>query len=612
MDPTPGFAQQALLAEMPLSVAVYDRVSKDITGLQRSVEEQEEANRAACQAKGWHLDGHDIYCDNDRSASRFATKTRPDWQRLRRQLETRRYHVVVLWEVSRGDRDDLGWLGFLHMCREIGILIHITSHGHTYDVRRRRDYKTLAEEGLDSADESAKISERIRRDTESSARKGRPHGKIPYGYRRQYTVDARGRKRLVGQVPDDEPQTATGRDGVTGRYTRAGIVREIVRRILAGETPHGVAADLNGRGVPAPAGHAAGWRQWRVRKIALNPTYAGLRAWNGEVVADGIWPPLISKGDHYTMVARLTDPARRTQRESNIKYLGSGLYVCSVCGAAVAPIPRDYGMAYSCVPKVPLPRSPRDKRREASDEELAALRGLPRAEQTPLVLDLVESGVTQASVANGLGILQSTLSIRLKGERQRRGMVSNGRPKPASQQEYLARGYHVTRCMKDVDGHVQRSLWLRLARTDIAEALLAEDEHADEKLAEFTAEIAEKQLLLDQARDSHATGSGLSLEGLLRIENTLIPEIKTLKARLAEARVAPVLRGLLLPSVTEIEAEWWRRPLLNRREVIRAVIERVEILPLDNKKRFTIEESVRIVWRGADPSAGEPVTASGD
>lgn len=129
-----------------LRAAIYDRVSRDRRGDSRSVGEQEAENRAACDAQRWLLAPDDVYTDNDRSASRFATKSRPDWQRLAGDLEAGRYDVLVLWEPSRGSRELVVWAALLDVCRERGVLIHVTSHRRTYDPREPRDWRTLAED----------------------------------------------------------------------------------------------------------------------------------------------------------------------------------------------------------------------------------------------------------------------------------------------------------------------------------------------------------------------------------------------------------------------------------------------------------------------------------
>jgi hypothetical protein len=71
--------------------------------------------------------------------------------------------VVVLWESSRGGRELEEWAAFLNACRRTGTGIYITTHGRLYDMANGRDWRSLAEDGVDSAYESEKTSVRIRR-----------------------------------------------------------------------------------------------------------------------------------------------------------------------------------------------------------------------------------------------------------------------------------------------------------------------------------------------------------------------------------------------------------------------------------------------------------------
>ena len=83
--------------------AIYARVSQDRLKTARSVAEQEAECRAACEAQGWPVAA--VYRDSDRSASRFATKPREQWERLVADLADGRFGVLVLWEPSRGTRE---------------------------------------------------------------------------------------------------------------------------------------------------------------------------------------------------------------------------------------------------------------------------------------------------------------------------------------------------------------------------------------------------------------------------------------------------------------------------------------------------------------------------
>lgn len=515
-----GLAEAATRAGLRLVAALYGRVSQDKRDDQRSVDDQDTFNRAECVRMDWEIGG--AYADPDLSASRFATKARPDWDALLADLAAGRFHVLVLWEASRGDRTLHSWIGLLDLCRDLGIWIHVTSHSHTYDLRRRRDYKTLAEEGIDSADEVEKTSERLQRTMEGLAMRGMPHAHTLWGYRREYAVDNRGRRILVGQFPDIEPRTAVAVDGTVSQYTRAAVIAEMAERVVTGEAALAVAVDLNRRGIPTPLDSQSGWTANEVRRRVTNPAYAGLRAYRGRVVGEAIWEAIIKPpARHHILVAKFADPTRRLNKDTKITHLGSGLYLCGECGSIVRTATKKNktmapSLHYMCWP--------------------------------------------------------------LKKTRWKTGP-----------------GHCVSRRANDVDAFVQRAVWLRLAREDIAE-LLAEDTEADAVLDAVQAEIAEKQLRLDQARDSFAAGK-LPIEGLERVEADLGPEIERARASVRRARLGPVLDGLILPTIEEIEAEWWRRSLSERREVIRALTLRVEILRIYPRRNVPPEESVRIVWR---------------
>lgn len=339
-----------------LEAAIYDRVSDDRSNRRKSVGQQNAANRAACDANGWRVAG--VYEDNDLSASRFAREERPDWQRLVADLEGGRFQVLVMWETSRGDRELEMWARLLNTCRRLGILIHIESHGHTYDVRKPRDWRTLAEDGVDNAYESEKTSLRVRRDMAATAAEGKPHGRILFGYRREY--DPRT-GRLIRQVADDRPSIVI-RSGCMVRqsrvlevatYTKAGLVHELVGRALESVATYTLAAGLNMHGIPTPRRSLAGWSHTQVRDLLLNPGYAGLRVHKGQVVGAADWDPLIEPDQHYALVALLTDPARRKQRDVAVRHLLSGIAVCSVCGGELRVIPSRGRLVYICRPRSP-------------------------------------------------------------------------------------------------------------------------------------------------------------------------------------------------------------------------------------------------------------------
>lgn len=289
----------------------------------RSVASQEKDFEADCDANGFKPGRR--FRDPDRSASRYAKKDRPEYAQLLALLASGDCEMLSIWESARGSRDLGEWAALLNLCRSQGVLIRVISHGRTYDVRNRRDWRALADEAVDAADESEKISERTTRGKRDAAAEGRPVGRLGYGWKRTY--DRRG--RAESQIPDPE----------TGP-----IVKGIIERIAAGDTCGVVARDLNERGIVAAEGGQ--WTDRQVRQLAIRPAYAGLRVHRGKVVGEGTWEPLVPRETWERAHARLTaHPATGT---SYVSHWCTGAVLCGLCGGNLRASPRKTGDAYAC------------------------------------------------------------------------------------------------------------------------------------------------------------------------------------------------------------------------------------------------------------------------
>jgi DNA invertase Pin-like site-specific DNA recombinase len=308
-------------------------VSRDRSGRERSISEQSEDNQRAAGQR--HVVLAEPYADRSISASRFTSRARGGFDRLVADLRGGRFGAdeLVLWESSRGSRRVDEWLALIDACG--GVRIYVTTHGRSYDPANPRDRRSLLEDAVDSDYESGKASVRILRAVAANASTGRPHGRILYGYRREYEPMPTGKPRLLRQVADE---------------ATAPIVREAARRVLSGETPYAVAESLNRRGVPTPRGGTHGWDLSQVRRMLINPGYAGQRVHRGKIL-DGVkaqGDELITPADHLALVAKLADPARRTQRDSAVRHLLSGIARCGLCGAAMRALPNRGDLSYTC------------------------------------------------------------------------------------------------------------------------------------------------------------------------------------------------------------------------------------------------------------------------
>jgi site-specific DNA recombinase len=313
----------------------YLRVSYDRSGRERSQDEQHTENARACAERGIGL-GPAYREAGSASASRYARKTRDDFQRLLTDLETGRFgaDVLVLWESSRGSRKVGEWVTLIELCETEHVSIMVTTHGREYDPANARDRRSLLEDAVDSEYESSKVSARSRRASAAAAAAGRPHGTIPFGYRRRY--DERTRQ-LVAQepAPDEAP-----------------VVVELFARLRAGHSLAGIARDFAARGIVNGSGNP--FSPQHLRTMALTATYAGIRvhspgssagprtrsriALGGPGVSQtaGTWPGLVSVEEYLAVREILTDPARVTGKPGKARHLLSMIARCGPCGAPLA------------------------------------------------------------------------------------------------------------------------------------------------------------------------------------------------------------------------------------------------------------------------------------
>lgn len=309
---------------------LYGRTSQDVSE-GRSVDDQLAELRRWATATGRRVVRE--LRDDGVSASRYAKgKTRPDWQAAMDLITGGKVDELAVWEISRATRDRAVWSALIAACIEQRVLLVVG--GKVHDPADPDDGFMLDLQAALATQESAKISKRTKRAVDSRAADGRPHGTVPYGYRRVLDPDT---GRTIGR----EIHPGTGL-----------VVREIVRRLLAREPAMSVAKDLNRRGIPTATGKE--WIGGNLRVLALRPTYAGLQVHNGEVLAGVMvkWPPLVTVAEREQLLAMYADPGRDKFRNSTaVKHLGTGIFKCGRAGCGgVMRVLRNPGRpaAYTC------------------------------------------------------------------------------------------------------------------------------------------------------------------------------------------------------------------------------------------------------------------------
>lgn len=409
---------------------VYGRQS---TGKAKSIADQIAECSADVTEQGWAL--ADTYQDGS-SASRYARKSRADWDRVMADIDAGALDVLVLWESSRGDRDLPTWAGLLARCRDRGVKIRVTTHQRTYDLANPRDWRTLAEDGVDSAYESEKLSLRIRRGVATAAKAGRPPmGSAPYGYARRYDPTTGA---LVGQEPDP----------VTGPIA-ADIITKVSRAVPVSK----ICDDLNERKVKPPRGQR--WYRQRVREIALSPAYIGVRIHKAER-HPGEWAPLVDEATHYAAVRVLTEPgrlalARPGRQQHLLTYLAEchrghqigareTYYVCQDGCLSIRRQPVDELVTEVVLARLERPDAYRALRRagEDADKEALAARGLVSKLRTDLDGWRLSAAKGETS-PESLAVIEAELTAQIRTAEAR----ANAAALPPALRQILAPGADV-------------------------------------------------------------------------------------------------------------------------------------------------------------------------
>lgn len=324
------------------SADLYARKSSADAG--RSVSRQERAWRSDCAEQG--ITPGRVFVDPDFSASRYATRARPDYAALIEHIEGRGCEMVSLWEVTRGSRQMHEWTYFLDLTRDMGVLIRVFGEDdpHTYDPRRQRDRESLLKDGIAAEGEIERMRSRTRAGTADAAAQGRPPGPLLDGYKRVYggptdesvSVSGTRRRREIHQVID-EP--------------RAEVYRAAAEGILAGVPANTVARILNAWQVPTATGRGT-WQGGALMNTLLKPGMEGHRVLNGVIITRNAWPPILDPATA-ARLRRLRDSpsGQRGYSDTRLKHMLSGALVCGLCRRPMQGHPRGSRERYECEPQ---------------------------------------------------------------------------------------------------------------------------------------------------------------------------------------------------------------------------------------------------------------------
>jgi len=301
-----------------MRAALYLRQSLDRDGEGLAVARQRQDCLRLAERRDWTV--VDEFVDNDVSAS--TGKARPAYTRMLGAIEAHQVDAVVVWAADRLHRRPVELEHFIDVADRCGTALATVSGDVDLATPSGRLVARLL--GAVARGEMETKGTRQRRANLQRAENGTP----------------RFTRRPFGYSPD----------GTTVVEDEAKELRATAHQLLAGATLMELCADLNRRGVRTSLGNT--WRVTSLRHLLLNPRYAGLNSYRGEVIGRGDWPAILDESTHRAVVTLLNDPSRRTAASTVGKYLMSGLVRCGRCSDAMFASPMgpkgSYWMVYKC------------------------------------------------------------------------------------------------------------------------------------------------------------------------------------------------------------------------------------------------------------------------
>lgn len=288
-----------------MRAVIFNRASRDKSGLAKSVKDQDVENNRVCNANNWTVVA--TFTENNIGASKYSGKKREQYARLLSFLTTGRADVLVCWEGSRNDRTLGGHLELRNILQDNDVKLCLD--GKLLDLNDDTDQFSAGIDALVAEKEAARLRKRVLRGQLSNVKAGKPHSKLPYGYR-----------------------------GLAIYEPEAKIIRDMYDKIAHGWSLSAVAKYLNKSMCPTPTWRIPmPWREWtyvQIRQTVLSPTYVGKLVFRGEITGDGIWPALIDAETYWTVHNKLTDPNKPDEykaiREAAVVHMCAG--VVSQCG----------------------------------------------------------------------------------------------------------------------------------------------------------------------------------------------------------------------------------------------------------------------------------------
>jgi site-specific DNA recombinase len=290
---------------------VYLRISQDRTGEEAGVDRQRQDCLQRAQERGWDIAA--VHTDNDISAA--GKRKRPGFEAMLADLVDGKAQVVIAWSLDRLQRNRRDEVRLYELCQKQGARLSLVNGAEL-------DFDTAAGRFVaDALGSVARLEIEMKSDRQKRASRQAAEAGKRVGGRRPFGYDA---------------------DGVTIRPAEAAAVKSAYAAVLAGVPLAEIARDWNQAGfVTGQArtstshyGEPSPWQAYSVRVVLRNARYMGMRSYNGEIVAEAVWPAIVDESTWRAVDGVLGNPERRRTPKSGT-YLLSGIAVCGVCGSTV-------------------------------------------------------------------------------------------------------------------------------------------------------------------------------------------------------------------------------------------------------------------------------------
>lgn len=359
---------------MHVYAALYLRVSLDHEMDGRTIDRHREDCQRIARERGWTVFRE--YVDQSISAT-DKSKVRPGYDAMVADYEAGKFSAIICWDLDRLTRQPRQLEDWIDAAEERGLLL-VTANGEA-DLTTDGGRLFARMKAAVARSEVERKGARQRNAHAQRARQGRaPKGIRPLGYALNGDIIAEEAKAvqevyaalLAGSSLRGIAKALSGEEGenipanvpTTETHTRRLAIERNQRRAEENKS-RGPADQRRMKAVPEPTP----WNPASVLMLLRNPRYAGYstytpkqleadgnkrRSYKARIVRDdhgepvyGLWEPIIDEHTWWRVQETLDSAERVSNREgTERKHLGSGLFLCGICGAKV----RAHSSRYRC------------------------------------------------------------------------------------------------------------------------------------------------------------------------------------------------------------------------------------------------------------------------